>query len=297
MMITHLSPAKAIRAVLLLSTAATAVGSTTRNIVHKNEEIAAVSTSQIEEEEHRSLMTVGLNEMECHESLDTNDGSIVCTFRVMPPAATTTAPKLIHDCLFSPSMNNGSGSNFCVTTEISRSTLGEVANHQATANQQQATANNQVVYNPPFAPPPVQQDTIPGSDVYTPQTITLVAPTTPTTPIMTFDATLSSAVIPPAAPAVQEDPIIPSHSGTIQIPTPVNGPNCPSTMPSNGSTCSWVNNNPPKYSTYQCGYLSGDEVPQLPGTFIMVCQCDSTDTFVCAPAVDEIYQGVQSSSF
>jgi len=293
MMITHLSPAKAIRAVLLLSTAATAIGST-RNIVSKNEDVAA-STSQVEQE-HRSLMaTVGLNEMDCHESLDTNDGSIVCTFRVMPPAATTTAPKLIHDCLFSPSMNNGDGSNFCVTTEIYRSTLGEVANHQAVNQDQQAAPNNQVVYNPPFAPPPVQQDTTPGSDVYNPQTITLVAPT-PTTPIMTIDATLSSAIIPPTAPA-DEDPVIPSHSGTIQIPTPVNGPNCPATMPSNGSTCSWVNHNPPKYSTYQCGYLSGDEVPQLPGTFIMVCQCDSTEKFVCAPAVDEIYQGVQSSSF
>jgi len=268
-----------IRAVLLLTTAATAVvGSTTRNIVHKNEEMAASP------QEHRALMTtVGLNQMVCNESLETKDGSIVCTFRVMPPAATTTAPKIIHDCLFSPSMNDGGGSNFCVTTEISRSTFAEVATHQ------QAAANNQVVYNPiPATPPLVQQPdtTIPsGSDLFVDTPMTII----------NVQAELSSAVIPPTAPA---DSVIPSRSDTIQIPTPVNGPNCPSTMPSTGDTCSWVTNtNPPyKYSAYQCGYLSGDEVPQLPGTLILVCKCDGNDTFVCAPARDEVYLGVQSSA-
>jgi len=237
--------------------------------------------------------------MECNESVDTNDGSIVCTFRVMPSVAycTSNNPNLIHDCLFSPSMNDGGGSNFCVTTEIYRSTLGEVTNHQqaATANQQQAaSANNQVVYNPtpptPPTPPMVQQQDTPipgsGSDLFVDTPMTIV----------NVQADLSSAVIPPTAPADQEPVVIPSHSDTIQVPTPVNGPNCPSTMPSNGSTCSWVDNNPPKYSSYQCGYLSGDEIPQLPGTFIMVCKCDSTDTFVCAPAPEEVYYGVQSSA-
>lgn len=127
MMLTHLSPAKAIRAVLLLSTTAIAIGST-RNIISKNKEVAA-STSY-EQQEPRTLMaTVGLNEMDCHESVDTNDGSMVCTFRVMPPAATTTSnnPKLIHDCLFT------SGSNFCITTEIYRATYDQA--NQATASQ------------------------------------------------------------------------------------------------------------------------------------------------------------------
>lgn len=67
--------------------------------------------------------------MECTESLDTNDGSIVCTFRVMPPVAYSTSnnPNLIHDCLFT------SGSNICVTTEIYRSTHDQ-ANQAANQN-------------------------------------------------------------------------------------------------------------------------------------------------------------------
>mmetsp|Transcript_943 Transcript_943/g.1038 ORF Transcript_943/g.1038 Transcript_943/m.1038 type:complete len:158 (-) Transcript_943:695-1168(-) len=131
MMITHLlSPAKAIRAVLFLTTATTAVvGSTTRNIARKNEEIVV---SQEQHQEPRAL--IGLNQMECTESLDTNDGSIVCTFRIMPPVAYSTSnnPNLIHDCLFT------NGSNICVTTEIYRST-------HVQANQQAAVANQ----NPP----------------------------------------------------------------------------------------------------------------------------------------------------
>merc|ERR1719162_906017 len=207
----------------------------------------------------------------------------------MPPAVEATSPKLIHDCLFSPSMNNGGGSNFCVTTEISRSTFAEVATHQQAATQQAAANQNQVVFNPPPPTPPMaqQQDAIPtgGTDLFVDTPMTII----------NVQAELSSAVIPPTAPA---DSIIPSRSDTIQIPTPVNGPNCPSTMPSTGDTCSWVTNtNPPyKYSAYQCGYLSGDEVPQLPGTLILVCKCDSNDSFACAPARDEVYLGVQSSA-
>jgi len=243
MMITHLSPAKAIRAVLLLSTAATAVvGSSTRNIISKNQE---------QQEPHRALL--GLNEMECTESLDTNDGSIVCTFRVLPPAADTSStnnPKLIHDCLFT------SGSNFCITTEIYRATYDQ-ANQQTTANQ--ATNQN-----------------LPPS-------------------LVTVDAELSSAIVPAnTSPTPPVTVVLPSRTETIQIPTPVNGPHCPSTAPSNGSTCSWVKTN--QYSAFQCGYLSDDTVPQLPGTFINVCKCDAADRFVCGPAVDQIYNRVDSTT-
>jgi len=244
MMITHLSPAKAIRAVLLLSTTVTAIGST-RNIVQKNEE----------HEPHRALMaTAGLNGMDCHESVDTNDGSIVCTFRVMPPAATTTSnnPKLIHDCLFT------SGSNFCITTEIYRATYDQA--NQATANQQTTAAANQ---NPP--------------------------------PLVTVDVELSSAIFPANnSPTPPVTVVMPSRTETIQIPTPVNGPNCPTTAPSNGSACSWVNTN--QYSAFQCGYLSSDAVPQRPGTFINVCKCDAADRFVCGPAVDQIYNRVDATN-
>jgi len=241
MMITHLSPAKAIQAVLLLSTAATAVvGSSTRNIVQKNEE----------QEPHRALL--GLNQMECTESLDTNDGSIVCSFRVLPPAADTSStnnPNLIHDCVFT------SGSNFCITTEIYRATYDQA--NQATANQ----ATNQNL------PPP----------------------------LATVDAELSSAIVPAnTSPTPPVTVVMPSRTETIQIPTPVNGPNCPSTAPSNGSTCSWVNTN--QYSAFQCGYLSDDAIPQRPGTFINVCKCDASDRFVCGPAVDQIYNRVDATN-
>jgi len=108
--------------------------------------------------------------------------------------------------------------------------------------------------------------------------------------VVTIDAELSSAVIPPTAPADQEPVVIPSHSETIKIPTQVNGPQCPQTMPNNGSACNWV-------TTYQCGYFSSNEKPQLPGTYMMVCKCESnTNTFVCATTPKEIYYGVQSSS-
>jgi len=243
MMILHLSPATAIRAVLLLSTAATAVvGSSTRNIVQKNEE----------QQEPRALL--GLNEMECTESLDTNDGSITCTFRVLPPAADTSStnnPKLIHDCLFT------SGSNFCITTEIYRATYDQ-------ANQQTSTAVNQNQN----VPPPL---------------------------VTTVDAELSSAIVPAnTSPTPPVTVVLPSRTETIQIPTPVNGPNCPPTAPGNGSTCSWVNTN--QYSAFQCGYLSSDAVPQRPGTFINVCKCDASDRFVCGPAVDQIYNRVDATN-
>jgi len=110
-------------------------------------------------------------------------------------------------------------------------------------------------------------------------------------PLVTINAELSSTVIAPTVPA-DTDPVIPSRADTIQIPTPINGAHCPQSMPTNGSVCHWVNTN--KFSSYQCGYLTGGAT--VPGTLIMVCKCDATDTFVCAPAVDEIYQGVQSSS-
>mmetsp|Transcript_944 Transcript_944/g.1040 ORF Transcript_944/g.1040 Transcript_944/m.1040 type:complete len:332 (-) Transcript_944:60-1055(-) len=243
MMITHLlSPAKAIRAVLFLTTATTAVvGSTTRNIARKNEEIVV---SQEHPEPHRAL--IGLNQMECTESLDTNDGSIVCTFRVMPPVAYSTSnnPNLIHDCLFT------SGSNICVTTEIYRSTHDQ-------ANQQAASANQ----NPS---PPL---------------------------VTTVDAELSSAIV-PANTSPTPPVVMPSRTETIQIPIPINGANCPSTAPSNGDTCSWVDTN--MYGSYQCGYLSDTTVPQLPGTFITVCKCDSSDRFVCARAVDQMYTTIDA---
>eukprot|EP00751_Fragilariopsis_kerguelensis_P045932 CAMPEP_0170992736 /NCGR_PEP_ID=MMETSP0736-20130129/9918_1 /TAXON_ID=186038 /ORGANISM="Fragilariopsis kerguelensis, Strain L26-C5" /LENGTH=358 /DNA_ID=CAMNT_0011418245 /DNA_START=108 /DNA_END=1184 /DNA_ORIENTATION=- len=253
MMITHLSPAKAIRAVLLLSTAATAVvGSSTRNIISKNEEVVVSTSPHEEQEPHRALL--GLNEMECNESLESNDGSIVCTFRVLPPAADTSStnnPKLIHDCLFT------SGSNFCITTEIYRATYDQ-------ANQQTSTAVNQNQN----VPPPL---------------------------VTTVDAELSSAIVPanisPTPPATV---VMPSRTETIQIPTPVNGPNCPSTAPNNGSACSWVKTN--QYSAFQCGYLSDDTVPQRPGTFINVCKCDAADRFVCGPAVDQIYNRVDATT-
>jgi len=253
MMILHLSPATAIRAVLLLSTAATAVGST-RNIVSKNE----VASTSHEEQEHRALL--GLNEMECNESLESNDGSIVCTFRVLPPAADTSStnnPKLIHDCLFT------SGSNFCITTEIYRATYDQANQQTSTANQQTTATANQN-QNPP--------------------------------PLVTVDAELSSAIVPANTSPIPPVTVVamPSRTETIQIPTPVNGPHCPPTAPNNGSTCSWVNTN--QYSAFQCGYLSDNSVPQRPGTFINVCKCDAADRFVCGPAVNDIYNRVDPTN-
>lgn len=85
---------------------------------------------------------------------------------------------------------------------------------------------------------------------------------------------------------------MPSRTETIQIPTPINGANCPSTAPNTGDACSWVDTN--MFGSYQYGYLSDTSVPQLPGTFITVCKCDSTDRFVCARAVDQMYTTIDA---
>jgi len=154
-MISHLiSPAKAVRVVfslicILLSVMAAVIESTTgstRNIVSKNEvAVTSITSQQEHQQEHRSLMIdIGLNEMECHESLETTDGSIVCTFRVLPPtttdtSSTTTNPNtLLQDCLFLTTIGNDRGSNYCLTTEVYRST-SDAANQ---ANDQQANAKN-----------------------------------------------------------------------------------------------------------------------------------------------------------
>merc|ERR1712161_6821 len=98
-----------------------------------------------------------------------------------------------------------------------------------------------------------------------------VSPTnTPPIPLVTIDAELSSVVIPPTTPN-------PAPVNTIE-----NGDKCPATVPSTGDTCS------NKISFYQCGYLSNGN-GNTSNTFIMVCQCGSTDSFVCAPARNGVY--------
>mmetsp|Transcript_19086 Transcript_19086/g.21035 ORF Transcript_19086/g.21035 Transcript_19086/m.21035 type:complete len:305 (+) Transcript_19086:121-1035(+) len=301
-MISHLiSPAKAVRVVfslicILLSVMAAVIESTTgstRNIVSKNEVAVTSITSQQEyqQEHRRSLMIdIGLNEMECHESLETTDGSIVCTFRIMPPtttdtSTTTTNPNtLLQDCLFLTTIGNDDrGSNYCLTTEVYRST-SDAANQ---ANDQQANAKNPATGQqqdcPTYKPQSGSQcgGWIPtgatarncmygdnrcdcnGDGMSEASSIIwicdgdLFGDNTPMTPVVTIDAELSSAIVPPTAPADQE-PVLSSHSETIQLPSPENGPNCPSTMPNNGSTCDWLQFN--DYS-YQCGYFSGNEKP------------------------------------
>ena len=322
MLLTHLSAAMAMLAVLFLTTAATAVaGSSTRNIVNKYEE---------PQEQHRAMMApvIGLNQMECQDSLEPKDGSIVCTFRVMPPAATTTTsnnnPKLLHDCLFT------SGSNFCLTTAISRATYDQ-ANPQTTttttttANQQTAVANPLPPL--PLPPPLVTIDAELVSTVHnyniieynTTQNINhtysrsaLIESLSYIRFVITFSSfflspfffystthtqttyTQSSAVVPTnTAPGADPVPVpvvvLPSRTETIQLPTPVNGPNCPLTAPSTGDACSWVTTN--KFSAFQCGYVS-----PAAGTFLTICKCDAVDRFVCGPAVTDIYNRVSETT-
>jgi len=302
MIITYISsPAKAIRVALLLSCvilfakagttngegrAAAVVGST-RNIVSKKEATVTSSSSSVDgsssssQQDNRSLM-IGMNEMVCNESIETKDGSIVCSFRIMPPTI-EKASNLIHDCLFSPTM----GDNFCITSEVSRSTFTD-------ANQG-ATTNGQAVINEPtpivLTEPQQDTTTTTTTDGRVDDGGTLFVDT-PIPPIVTIDAELSSVVVPAPAPAPVPAPApIPSRTDTIQIPTPVNGSSCPPSLPKNGDVCRWLDTPQNHYSTYQCGYLTGDEVPQLPGTQLLVCKCDVEEKFVCALAGKEVLLG------
>jgi len=224
---------------------------------------------------------IGMNEMVCNESIETKDGSIVCSFRIMPPTI-EKASNLIHDCLFSPTM----GDNFCITSEVSRSTFTD-------ANQG-TTTNGQAVINEPtpiVLTEPQQDTTTTTTDGRVDSGGTLFVDT-PIPPIVTIDAELSSAIVPAPAPVPVPAPApIPSRTDTIQIPTPVNGSSCPPSLPKNGDVCRWLDTPQNHYSTYQCGYLTGDEVPQLPGTQLLVCKCDIEEKFVCALAGKEVLLG------
>lgn len=89
--------------------------SSIRGKQEENSEIA-------QDDQQRNLveidMSIGLGKMECKEH--PSDGSVVCTFRTMPPTDLSTG-KLMHDCMFGSSMGN-----FCLSTEVYRIPFNEV---------------------------------------------------------------------------------------------------------------------------------------------------------------------------
>jgi len=126
-------------AALLLGSLAMAAG---------NENLRGNSKSQ-EEERDLQQMAMGTNldlgEMDCVEQ---EDLSVVCTFRIMPPADFTTA-NILKDC---PRGKNGS---FCLTSEVYRSTFGDLPSiiQRPQPIQQQPPVQQQ-------PPPPVQQQPV-----------------------------------------------------------------------------------------------------------------------------------------
>lgn len=73
---------------------------------------------QQQDETRRDLVTVnmdiGAGDMVCNERVP-YDGTVVCTFRTLPPSLQRDLPRIHHDCLHRKS----SGSDVCLTAEVS----------------------------------------------------------------------------------------------------------------------------------------------------------------------------------
>lgn len=131
-------------AALLLGTLAMAAGN--------NESLRGNNNKR--EETNRALQQMGrgmdLGEMACEEL---GDGSVVCTFRTMPPMDMNTA-NLHHDCLWSSKQRT----NFCLTSEVYRTSF---LNVPVDPSNQQAGV---VAVNPPLVAVnpsrPVQQQPV-----------------------------------------------------------------------------------------------------------------------------------------
>jgi len=335
MMLTHITPAVAIRLLFLtcmivFATATTkadrkatttttmttrsitaSVGST-RNIVSKKEGTiidGSSSSSSSSTSSHHRRSLIELDEMVCQPDIS-DDGSIICTFRTMPPTDMTST-NTHHDCLYHSKM----GGNICIATEVSRATFDQ-ANGGLTSGSGPTPGST-----PGSTPGLGSTDNNKGNDnhsIYEQKCPAIVPrsrsqcggwiPTganeancmygsTPCkcvrndnaslmvwncvgdagdpSPIVIIDADLSSVVIPPQEE--EEAAVIPSRTGTINVPTPDNGASCPSSLPDTGDTC---------IELTRCGYHDDISSP----TKIIDCRCDANQQFSCADAVSDIYQ-------
>lgn len=97
-----------------------------------NSSIRGNLKQETEETQKRNLMEVPLNKMVCEE--DPMDGSVICTFRTMPPT-TLNVGKFNYDCLYT------SGSNYCLSSEVYLIPFSEVPD------------DSLIVVNSPTQPP------------------------------------------------------------------------------------------------------------------------------------------------
>jgi len=107
------------------------------------------SKPQEEERDLQQMMNMGtdlnLGEMDCVEQEE--DSSVVCTFRIMPPADFTTA-NILKNCL------RGRDGNFCLTGEVYRSKFGDVP---SIVSRPQAGETQPLRPVQPQTPPPIVQ--------------------------------------------------------------------------------------------------------------------------------------------
>lgn len=141
-----------IRTVAALLTLALASATTENLRGNSNNDNQVVASSP---DERRVLtdmdMNIGLGEMICKERLPV-DGSVVCTFRTIPPKDTVT-DYVHHDCL------NAGGSNFCLGIEVSRIRYGDVPD-SAFQVQQPPPQQQQEQQQPPPQQQQQQQVTV-----------------------------------------------------------------------------------------------------------------------------------------
>ena len=107
-------------AALLLGTLAITAGATNDNLRGKNNKN---NNNEVESRERVLIdmdMNMGLGEMVCKERVPI-DGSVICTFRTMPPADMMTA-NVHHDCLY----NSRTRTNFCLGMEVYRASFSDL---------------------------------------------------------------------------------------------------------------------------------------------------------------------------
>lgn len=91
-------------------------------------------------------MLLDFGEMVCKERIPF-DGSVVCSFRTVPPTDMITS-NVHHDCL-----RSNDGTNFCLTAEVYRTNFGDVPQQPV----QQRPVQQQPVQQQPVQQQPVQQ--------------------------------------------------------------------------------------------------------------------------------------------
>jgi len=154
------------------------------------------------QQQQRDLVEVGMGEMVCKEFIP-YDGSVVCTFRTMPPADLVSR-NVHHGCIYG---SQTTGSNFCLAAEVYRAVYayGDVAIP--------VISNNPVTTVTPLQP--------------------VVQPVAP--PVTNINANVNNQVVTAEAATTTSTT---TNTGSI-LPIFNNPEKCPTTKPDDGVSCEW----------------------------------------------------------